>query len=63
MVSSAGKHWSIYQVIDEALKEKELSKLRLAKCRDCGIFNAYKLRSLEFAALKCKKCKSIIRLV
>ena len=44
----------------EAMREKELKKLRIAKCPVCNKANVYRLSSLGEAELHCKSCKALI---
>jgi tRNA(Ile2) C34 agmatinyltransferase TiaS len=55
--SSDGYLWSLY----EAMREKELKKLRIAKCPVCNKTNVYRLFSLGEAELYCKSCKAQIK--
>ena len=45
----------------EAMREKELKKLRIAKCPVCNKTNVYRLFSLGEAELYCKSCKAQIK--
>jgi len=44
----------------EAMREKELKKLRIAKCPACNKSTVYRLSSLGEAELHCKSCKALI---
>ena len=55
--SNDGYLWSLY----DAMREKELKKLRIAKCPVCNKTNVYRLFSLGEAELYCKSCKAQIK--
>jgi transcription elongation factor Elf1 len=55
--SKNGYLWSLY----DAMREKELKKLRFAKCPVCNKLNSYRLSSLGEAELHCKSCGAEIR--
>jgi predicted RNA-binding Zn-ribbon protein involved in translation (DUF1610 family) len=55
--SNNGYLWSLY----DAMREKEMKKLRIAKCPVCGKANIYRLSSLGEAELHCKSCKAQIK--
>ncbi|MEM3551548.1 MAG: hypothetical protein QXN87_02845 [Candidatus Bathyarchaeia archaeon] len=57
------QQWSIFSVLYEVIKERELKKLRFAKCSNCQLFTPYRLKSLGNNELKCKKCGLTIQLV
>jgi len=54
------KNWTIFTSLYEALKKKELKRLRLAKCTECGRATPYRLKSLEITTIQCKKCAASI---
>ena len=54
--SNNGYMWSLY----DAMREKEMTKLRFAKCPACNKANVYRLSSLGDAELHCKSCKTLI---
>lgn len=56
------QQWSIFSVLYEVIKERELKKLRFAKCSKCQLFTPYRLKSLGNNELKCKKCGLTIQL-
>ncbi len=52
-----GYLWGFY----DAMREKELRKLRITKCPDCKKSNVYRLSSLGEAKLHCKSCGAEIK--
>ena len=55
-----GQNWTIFSSLFDAAKERELKRLRLAKCSECGRATPYRLKSLDITAVHCKKCGTSI---
>ena len=55
--SNRGYLWSLY----DAMREKEMKKLRFAKYPTCNKANVYRLSSLGEAEVYCKSCKAQIK--
>jgi len=58
-----GQNRSIFSALHEVIREKELKKLKFAKCTKCDLLTPYRLIYLEHNALQCKKCGTSLELV
>ncbi|MCK5628636.1 hypothetical protein KAI12_04135 [Candidatus Bathyarchaeota archaeon] len=51
-------NWSIFTPMHEAIREKELKRLRLSKCPKCNKVTFYRLKTLGSSSLSCKNCNN-----
>ena len=51
---------SIFQALHEVMKQKELNKLRFAKCFECKRFTPFKLKFVKKNFIQSKKCGNLI---
>lgn len=63
MEHNIGQNRSIFSALHEIIREKELRKLKFAKCTKCGLLTPYRLIHLKGNGLQCKKCGTSLELV
>ncbi|MEM2108413.1 MAG: hypothetical protein QXL10_03915 [Candidatus Bathyarchaeia archaeon] len=56
------QQWSIFSALHDAIRDKELKKLRFAHCSNCQLYTPYRLKFVSGNKVQCKKCGSTIHL-
>lgn len=50
------ENYNIFSALVETIHNKEMKKLRFAKCKKCGRLTPFRLNSTRFVTVQCKKC-------